>query len=103
MNIQSEFDLYKSKKWTKKELLLEEFKSLGFYISDHPLNEYNEIFNQLKITSYKEFIQNNDNEALVAGTIMSIQEKKALKAHHLLLLNSVIIKENLSYFYFLKS
>ena len=65
--------------WTKKELLSEEFKSLGFYISDHPLNEYSEIFNQLKITSYKDFLTNNDSEALVAGTIMSIQEKKSAK------------------------
>jgi len=33
----------------------------------------------LKITSYKEFLTNNDSEALVAGTIMSIQEKKSAK------------------------
>jgi len=75
----SDFDYIKSNTWTKKEFLLEEFKSLGFYISDHPLNEYNEIFDQLKIISYKEFLTNNDNEALVAGTIMSIQEKKSAK------------------------
>ena len=72
-----------SKKWTKKELLSEEFKSLGFYLSDHPLTEYSEIFDQLNIISYQEFLNNNKNEALVAGTIMSIQEKKVLKALHL--------------------
>ena len=75
----SDFDYIQSNKWNKKELLYEEFKSLGFYLSDHPLNEYGEIFNQLKIISYKEFLNNNDNEALVAGTIMSIQEKKSAK------------------------
>jgi DNA polymerase-3 subunit alpha len=75
----SDFDYIQSNKWNKKELLSEEFKSLGFYISDHPLNEYGEIFNQLKIISYKEFLNNNDSEALVAGTIMSIQEKKSAK------------------------
>ena len=73
------FDYVPTNSWSKKELLLEEFKSLGFYISDHPLNEYKEIFDQLKITSYKEFLFNNDSEALVAGTIMSIQEKKSAK------------------------
>ncbi len=78
-NIENNFDFLESKTWTKKELLFEEFKSLGFYISDHPLNEYNEIFYQLKITSYKDFLTNNDTEALVAGTIMSIQEKKSAK------------------------
>ena len=73
------FDFLQSNQWSKKEILYEEFKSLGFYISDHPLNEYYEFFNQLKIISYKEFLANNDNEALVAGTIMSIQEKKSSK------------------------
>ncbi len=78
-NLKNEFDYLPSKQWTKKELLLEEFKSLGFYISDHPLNEYGDIFNQLKIISYKEFLNNNKSEALVAGTVMSIQEKKSAK------------------------
>ncbi len=78
-NVKVGFDFIQSKIWTKKELLFEEFKSLGFYISDHPLNEYAEIFNQLKITTYKDFLTNSDSEALIAGTIMSIQEKKSAK------------------------
>ena len=65
--------------WSKKELLAEEFNSLGFYISDHPLNEYKEFFAQLEIKSYKDFINSDKSEALVAGTIMSIQEKKSAK------------------------
>ena len=73
------FDFVQSSTWSKKELLSEEFKSLGFYISDHPLNEYKEVFNQLKIITYKEFTENDNNEALIAGTIMSIQEKKSAK------------------------
>ena len=78
-NSTNDFDYVSSKKWTKKELLSEEFKSLGFYLSDHPLTEYSEIFDQLNIISYQEFLNNNKNEALVAGTIMSIQEKKSSK------------------------
>ena len=78
-NVENNFDLIKSNKWSKKELLSEEFKSLGFYISDHPLNEYREVFDQLKISSFKEFLLNNESEALVAGTVMSIQEKKSAK------------------------
>ena len=73
------FEFQSEEEWTKKELLLEEFKSLGFYISDHPLNEYQSIFRQLKIISYKNFLESETNEALVAGTIMSIQEKKSSK------------------------
>jgi len=78
-SVSSDFDYVPSIIWKKKELLSEEFKSLGFYISDHPLNEYSQIFNQLKIKTYKNFLSNNDNESLVAGTIMSIQEKKSAK------------------------
>jgi len=79
-NVENEsFEFENSEQWTKKELLFEEFKSLGFYISDHPLNEYKEFFKQLEIESYKDFINNNRSETLVAGTIMSIQEKKSAK------------------------
>ena len=67
--------------WTKKELLTEEFSSLGFYISDHPLNEYKSLFSELKIKPFNEFMKNNSNEDLVAGTIMSIQEKKSSKGN----------------------
>jgi DNA polymerase-3 subunit alpha len=70
-----------TKPWTKKELLNEEFVSLGFYISDHPLNEYKEFFTQLEIESYKDFLASNKSESLVAGTIMSIQEKKSAKGN----------------------
>jgi len=77
--VNESFEFETSEKWTKKELLSEEFNSLGFYISDHPLNEYKEFFNHLKIESYKDFINNNKSETLVAGTIMSMQEKKSAK------------------------
>ncbi len=79
MLTENKFEYIDTKQWTKKELLFEEFKSLGFYVSDHPLNEYNEIFEQLNIISYNDFLKNKNKEALVAGTIMSIQEKKTAK------------------------
>ena len=56
-------NFYNHKPWKQKELLSEEFKSLGFYISDHPLNEYKDIFNQLNIISYDQFY-NNDPKKL---------------------------------------
>jgi DNA polymerase III subunit alpha len=74
-----EFEFLPSKPWKQKELLTEEFKALGFYLSDHPLNEYEEVFNQLEILPYNRFYNNENHEGLVAGTIMSIQEKKSAK------------------------
>ena len=82
-NFEKDFDFAPAKTWEQKELLTEEFKSLGFYISNHPLNEYEETFKQLKIIPYNEFYDNNKNEGLVAGTIMSIQEKKVQKVLHM--------------------
>ncbi len=74
-----EFDFESSTPWSVKELLSEEFKSIGFYITNHPLNEFEDIFKQLKIKSYNQFYDDDLNEGLVAGTIMSIQEKKSAK------------------------
>ena len=45
-------------------------------MTDHPHNEFDEIFDQLKIKTYNEFYNDDEKESLVAGTIMSIQEKK---------------------------
>ena len=78
-NLSDEFEFLPSIKWQQKELLAEEFKSLGFYISDHPLNEYKDVFEQLNISSYGKFYNCENNVGLVAGTIMSIQEKKSSK------------------------
>jgi len=74
-----EFEFLPATSWKQKELLSEEFKSIGFFLTDHPLNEYEEIFNQLNITSFNQFYENLSSEGLVAGTIMSIQEKKSAK------------------------
>ena len=73
------FDFEPSVSWKKKELLAEEFKSIGFYLTDHPLNDYDDTLNQLNIKTYYDFYNDNTKEGLVAGTIMSIQEKKSAK------------------------
>ena len=78
-NQENVFEFISSPQWKQKELLSEEFKSLGFYISNHPLSEFEEIFNQLEIISFDQFLNKEKNEGLVAGTIMSIQEKKSAK------------------------
>ncbi|MEK9638932.1 MAG: DNA polymerase III subunit alpha, partial [Pelagibacteraceae bacterium] len=70
------FDFDSVGEWNKKEKLFNEFSSIGFYMSDHPLNEYKEFFQHLHIETYQEFKDNSKSEALVAGTIMSIIEKK---------------------------
>ena len=77
---QEDFEFVSSDSWKQKELLSEEFKSIGFYLTNHPLGEFEEIFDQLNISSYNKFYKNDKiNEGVVAGTIMAIQEKKSAK------------------------
>ena len=78
-NEKKSFDFDPAPHWSLKELLSEEFKSIGFYLTNHPLNEFDDIFNQLNIVTYNQFYENDLTEGLVAGTIMSIQEKKSAK------------------------
>ena len=52
---------------------------MGFYISDHPLNNYSSIFHQLNIKPFRDFITDHNNEGIVAGTLMSLKEKKSSK------------------------
>ncbi len=77
--LKKDFEFSPSVPWSQKELLSEEFKSIGFYLTNHPLNEFDEVFNQLNIISYSQFYNNKSNEGLIAGTIMAIQEKKSTK------------------------
>ena len=65
--------------WSNNDILMHEFQSIGFYMSDHPLNIYTDYFDKMKIVSFNHFNQSSESTALVAGTIMSIQEKKSSK------------------------
>ena len=70
------------KDWNFEERLSKEFEAVGFFISDHPLNQFKEIFNDYKIIDYQNF--NNDydlNEANVAATLLKLQERKTAKGN----------------------
>ena len=70
-----------SSNWSSDETLSKEFESVGFYISNHPLNSYIDILNQHNVKSFKEFESEQKNECFLAGTIMSIKEKKTSKGN----------------------
>ena len=66
--------------WVIDKKLAKEFETLGFYISDHPLNQYKTIFNQYNIINYEDFETNNDIlSSNIASTVLKVQEKKTLK------------------------
>ena len=68
--------------WNFEERLSKEFEAIGFFISDHPLNQFKEIFNDYKIIDYTNFILQNDvKEANIAATLLKIQERKTAKGN----------------------
>ena len=68
--------------WNIDTKLSKEFETLGFFISDHPLNQYKTLFSQYNIISYEKF--DNDDSIIrsnIACTVLKIQEKKTLKGN----------------------
>ena len=68
--------------WNFEERLSKEFESVGFFISDHPLNQYKEIFDDYNILDYQAF--NNDdnlNDTNIAATLLKVQERKTAKGN----------------------
>jgi len=66
--------------WIFQEKMAKEFETVGFFISDHPLNQYQDIFKEFNILSYKNVNEDKEiSEGSVAATILKIQEKKTQK------------------------
>ena len=68
-----------SSNWPNNEILSREFESVGFYLSNHPLEDYKIALDQNKVKLFKDFDDSIDTEAYIAGTVMSIKEKKTSK------------------------
>ena len=67
--------------WTNDETLSKEFESVGFYMSNHPLKDYEDVLKQHKVKSFKDFENSNDTESFIAGTVMTLKEKKTSKGN----------------------
>ena len=66
--------------WKFEDRLSKEFEAIGFYISDHPLNQYKEIYDQFNIENYNNYINTRSlKSATIAATILKIQERKTSK------------------------
>jgi DNA polymerase-3 subunit alpha len=74
--------LTKSEDWKFEERLSKEFEAVGFFISDHPLNQFTEIFSDYKILDYSNFISKEDlKDANIAATLLKVQERKTAKGN----------------------
>ena len=78
---QNDFELIvNTKDYIFEERLSKEFETLGFFISDHPLNQFKDLFPKYNIINFSDF-STNDNlkDGVIACTILKIQEKKNQK------------------------
>ncbi len=74
--------LIKTQDWKFEERLSKEFEAVGFFISDHPLNQFTEIFDDYKIINYSKFIStDNLKETNIAATLLKVQERKTAKGN----------------------
>ncbi len=68
--------------WKFEERLSKEFEAIGFFISDHPLNQFKEIFVDYNIHDYLTFNNNDDfKESNIAATLLKTQERKTAKGN----------------------
>ena len=68
--------------WKFEERLSKEFESVGFFISDHPLNQYKDILNDYNIIDYQKFNNTDDlKDTNIAATLLKIQERKTAKGN----------------------
>ncbi|MBD1140893.1 DNA polymerase III subunit alpha [Pelagibacterales bacterium SAG-MED39] len=68
--------------WGFEERLTKEFEAVGFFVSDHPLNQYKEVFDDYNIMDYQGFNNNDDlNDTNIAATLLKVQERKTAKGN----------------------
>ena len=70
------------KDWEFEERLSKEFEAVGFFISDHPLNQFKEFFDDYKIMDYQKFYSDDDiKENNIAATLLKVIERKTAKGN----------------------
>ena len=68
--------------WKFEERLSKEFEAVGFFISDHPLNQFTEIFDDYNIKDYSILILMMILKILnIAATLLKVQERKTAKGN----------------------
>ena len=68
--------------WKFEERLSKEFEAVGFFISDHPLNQFTSIFDDYKILDYSNFNTNDEiKDTNIAATLLKVQERKTAKGN----------------------
>ncbi|MEM7302485.1 MAG: DNA polymerase III subunit alpha [Pseudomonadota bacterium] len=65
--------------WMPTERLYREFQAIGFYLSAHPLDEYGQVLEKMRVQSWADFqrsVKAGNSHGKLAGTISTKQERK---------------------------
>ncbi|NDF58107.1 MAG: DNA polymerase III subunit alpha, partial [Proteobacteria bacterium] len=66
--------------WNQNEKMKNEFESIGFFISEHPLLNYEKVLKTYNVKKFSDISDNDLNiEFVLSGTLMAVQEKKTAK------------------------
>ncbi len=70
--------------WTAMEKLSEEFQAIGFYLSGHPLDQYDRVLAKLGIKKFSEFealVQRGATAGRLAGIVIAARERRSQKGN----------------------
>ncbi|MDD9908733.1 MAG: DNA polymerase III subunit alpha [Ahrensia sp.] len=76
--------------WLPSQRLHNEFKAVGFYLSAHPLDEYRETLQRLRVDLWEDFERNVKNGApggRLAGTVTSLQTRRTRTGNRMGIVN----------------
>ena len=63
--------------WTNDLRLQKEFSAIGFYLTGHPLEDYNDLIERQGIISYQKLTEISDIKCKIAGTISYVMERRS--------------------------
>jgi DNA polymerase-3 subunit alpha len=76
---QQQLHLPATQPWLPAERLHKEFLAVGFYLSAHPLDEYKQVLQKMRVQNWAEFsaaVKRGATAGRLAGTVTSRQERK---------------------------
>jgi len=79
-----QLDLRPTKPWTPMERLEKEFDAVGFFLSGHPLDEYESVLASLGVQSWSEFeaaTERGVTAGRLAGIVVSARERKSQRGN----------------------
>ena len=63
--------------WSAMDRLAHEFDAIGFYLSGHPLDDYQNAMKRARIVAFADLEKRVENELMVAGVVTRIDERRS--------------------------